>query len=537
MARPFRPALVFSVNLIWLAAILAFTGASIGRAKAPGKSHCYRSVCVKVLTVGQVRDLLGQTMRMTASHYGDPSVDPFNRGTFTSNGERFDASDPTRTASATLPDGTELLLRNPDTGAVSHVRVNDFGPFWVNRELDVTERVARDLGFEKQGIKALDVIVVSVPSKDDVKRLYRRDRPPLPAMGYLGRRTRAETIKLAQVLMRRYDTPAAALPQVTSAQKPRAIPSSHGRIVVREHVYHFVPKQMPSPRALGAEDLTQADAAAGAEALERWNVTQQARAGFYQSAFSLLGTFILLALTAPYGVSLLRTGARQTLRYLTYDAAVAHLKLVLMQAHPTAPARLVHGRLLQLPAPQPEPVDGDFEAEVVIASSPAKSPAEAALTRNITDFRGHQVGVRAHRGVPRVLLTSDRSLNSRGDGRPLPKKVARIISEGARHDGDLSSADAIIISGQVIGCVTSNQVTIEPKGFVDGDVSASWVRVGGWVNGSITAQKVDLEPTALVSGDVRASIINAAEGALIEGQHVEVPVGCDEALTSQQQRA
>ena len=71
-------------------------------AKRPGGSHCYRRVCVKVMKVAEVNKLLGTTVRMNASHYGDPSVDPFNRGTFTSNGERFDANDPTRIASSNI---------------------------------------------------------------------------------------------------------------------------------------------------------------------------------------------------------------------------------------------------------------------------------------------------------------------------------------------------------------------------------------------------------------------------------------------------
>jgi hypothetical protein len=102
-------------------------------AKQPGARHCYGKVCVQVLSIAETENLVGRTVELTASHYDDPSVDPFNRGTFTSNGERFVADDPTRTASATFPDGTELLLRNPTTGRVSHVRVNDFGPFWANR--------------------------------------------------------------------------------------------------------------------------------------------------------------------------------------------------------------------------------------------------------------------------------------------------------------------------------------------------------------------------------------------------------------------
>ncbi len=153
-------------------------------AKAPGVSHCYRGVCHRVRSVEETRRLIGQTVLVETSHYDHPSVDRFNTGTFTSNGERFDARDPARVASANLPDGTELLLRNPDNGLVSHVRVNDFGPFRGNRLLDVTRRVADDLGFARRGVTMLEVTVVAAPRVADLK--YQKNRPRLPTHGHIG---------------------------------------------------------------------------------------------------------------------------------------------------------------------------------------------------------------------------------------------------------------------------------------------------------------------------------------------------------------
>ncbi len=555
LLRPRRciDVLIHPVSFIGLVAAVMLVPASVD-AKAPGKRHCYRSVCVDVLTVKEVQGLLGKTVRMTASHYGDPSVDPFNRGTFTSNGERFNANDPTRTASATLPDGTELLLRNPDTGAVSHVRVNDFGPFWVNRELDVTEQVARDLGFEKQGIKALEVTIVSVPTQDDVDRLYRHDRPPLPAMGYLGKRTRLETSKLAQVLLRQKQVAVgvvATQDQVAEGAEPTA---KLGRVVVREHVYHFVPTQVASPRSLGAEDFTPEHVAAGAAALSRWSMRQQARSELNAFAFSLLGMFALLAFVAPYGVPVLRSGARHAHRFLTHDDAVEHLRLMLTQQHPTAPARLAHGRLLQLPAPQKQPMDKALEAEVVIMRpedemgiSKREMP-EHSLQHGFDGLTARN-GVAAHYetvsvqfeklefGRPHKRLLTDRGAIGLDDDQFVPKKVARIIGEGVCHEGDLRSADAIIVSGQVIGNVSSSQVTVEKSGLIDGDVTAAWVKVEGWIDGNVVAEKVDLEPSALVSGDVQAKILRSAPGAIIEGRHVEDRAEMADTLTARLARA
>ena len=113
-------------------------------AKAPGVSHCYKSVCHRVRTVEQTRALIGRTLTVETSYYDIPGVDRFNTGTYTSNGELFDANDGARVASVEYPDGTELLLRNPINGRVSHVIVNDFGPFLGDRRLDVTRRVSSE---------------------------------------------------------------------------------------------------------------------------------------------------------------------------------------------------------------------------------------------------------------------------------------------------------------------------------------------------------------------------------------------------------
>ena len=128
--------------------------------------------------------MIGQPFKVETSYYDIPGVDRFNTGTYTSNGERFDANDSARVASADLPDGTELLLRNPINGRVSHVLVNDFGPFRGNRRLDVTRRVAEDLDFKHKGVVQLDVIVIAAPADDDLT--YRRNRERRATRGHLG---------------------------------------------------------------------------------------------------------------------------------------------------------------------------------------------------------------------------------------------------------------------------------------------------------------------------------------------------------------
>ena len=193
-----------SLPTSWLIAIsvAATTLVSVSptpQAKSPGASWCYRDTCHRVRTVEQTQALVGQTQVIETSFYDDPRFDRMNRGTLTSNGEVFDADNPGRAASSDYPDGTELLLRNPESGRTSHVRVNDFGPFYGSRLLDVTKRVAVDLGFQKKGVAKLEVTVLSAPAEQDSG--YRRNRVLTPALGHVGVLGQQQATALIQRLL------------------------------------------------------------------------------------------------------------------------------------------------------------------------------------------------------------------------------------------------------------------------------------------------------------------------------------------------
>lgn len=65
-------------------------------------------------------------------------------------------------ASNTFPLGTLLFLENPASEFPGlYVVVTDRGPFIEPRLLDVSQGVARKLGFEKKGVITLNVRVVS----------------------------------------------------------------------------------------------------------------------------------------------------------------------------------------------------------------------------------------------------------------------------------------------------------------------------------------------------------------------------------------
>ena len=152
--------------------------------KTPGVVHCYQLTCHRVLTIEETKSLVSSTRILVASYYDDPRVDPSNTGELTSSGEKFDADNSGRVASAIYPDGTELLLWNPLNGRTAHVRVNDFGPFHSNRTLDLTRALAKRLDVTHQGVTVLLATVVAPPLPEEP--LYRSFRKYPKAKGYLG---------------------------------------------------------------------------------------------------------------------------------------------------------------------------------------------------------------------------------------------------------------------------------------------------------------------------------------------------------------
>jgi rare lipoprotein A len=166
------------------APLLTFT-APPSEAKAPGMSHCHNGICHRVLTLGQTRAQTGKVHRIAASHYDDCRRDRFNPCGLTSSGEAFRADEANNTASSIHPDGTILVIRNPSNQRAAVVRVNNFGPFKGNRKLDVSRATAERLGFARQGVAALDVMVVHTPTEAETR--YRRNRRYEPVAGYIGR--------------------------------------------------------------------------------------------------------------------------------------------------------------------------------------------------------------------------------------------------------------------------------------------------------------------------------------------------------------
>lgn len=92
-----------------------------------------------------------------ASWYG-----PHFQGKETASGETFDMYDLTA-AHRTLPLGSVVRVTNLKNGNQVTVRINDRGPVYRSRIIDLSYKAAKLLGLKSEGIQTVRLEVVAVP--------------------------------------------------------------------------------------------------------------------------------------------------------------------------------------------------------------------------------------------------------------------------------------------------------------------------------------------------------------------------------------
>lgn len=153
-------------------------------AKTPGATHCYGSVCHRVLTLAETQGQIGRPRIVHASHYDDPRRDRFNPSLITSSGELFRPGEADNAASPNLPNGTQIAVYSPATRRGAIVRINNSGPYWGNRTLDLSRGLADKLGFGNQGVARVVIEVLQAPTAKEAKWARNRRYQPLP--GFVG---------------------------------------------------------------------------------------------------------------------------------------------------------------------------------------------------------------------------------------------------------------------------------------------------------------------------------------------------------------
>jgi rare lipoprotein A len=113
-------------------------------------------LCPLVLPAQQQRPAKASSdaKTVTASFYANKY-----KGRRTASKERF-SNVALTAAHRELPFGTKVKLTNPANNRSVVVRVNDRGPFIDGREISVTRRAARQLGFTRAGLAQVSMTVL-----------------------------------------------------------------------------------------------------------------------------------------------------------------------------------------------------------------------------------------------------------------------------------------------------------------------------------------------------------------------------------------
>lgn len=171
-------------QLLVLGAIALSISGGAGEAKTPGKTYCFLGVCHRVKSLDETRNLVGKLVPLMASHYDDPKFDRFNPSNLTSSGAYFHANRPDNAASPIYPNGTVLLVWNPQSRKAVVVRIDNAGPYFKDRKLDLSKAAAHQLGFGRQGVARVQTMIIKAPSPAEAR--YRRGRVYAPVAGYIG---------------------------------------------------------------------------------------------------------------------------------------------------------------------------------------------------------------------------------------------------------------------------------------------------------------------------------------------------------------
>jgi cytoskeletal protein CcmA (bactofilin family) len=95
-----------------------------------------------------------------------------------------------------------------------------------------------------------------------------------------------------------------------------------------------------------------------------------------------------------------------------------------------------------------------------------------------------------------------------------------VVGEGATIVGTLTARGRVQIDGVVEGSVkVQGQVSVGPKGRIEGDLVADDVAVGGEVKGRVVARKhLHVLASGRVSGDLHYGTLQVDRGAMLEGR-------------------
>ena len=139
--------------------LLLFTTSLQGKSREAARIKASLSpYTVKNITYYPHKVAVGESKDVLASWYGE-----YFHGRQTALGNIYDMNGYTA-AHKTYPLGTIVKVTNPANGKSLEVKIDDRGPFWNNRELDLSKGAATYLETKQQGVAPVHIEVISVPA-------------------------------------------------------------------------------------------------------------------------------------------------------------------------------------------------------------------------------------------------------------------------------------------------------------------------------------------------------------------------------------
>ena len=95
-----------------------------------------------------------------------------------------------------------------------------------------------------------------------------------------------------------------------------------------------------------------------------------------------------------------------------------------------------------------------------------------------------------------------------------------VIGRSIKIEGDLVSNGSIVIEGEVVGSLKTEQtLRVGEKAKVVAEVKAKEAFISGKVDGNVAVLgKLELAQTAEVNGDIQAQVLTIAAGAVFNGK-------------------
>ncbi|MFQ5527915.1 MAG: polymer-forming cytoskeletal protein [Thermoanaerobaculia bacterium] len=100
------------------------------------------------------------------------------------------------------------------------------------------------------------------------------------------------------------------------------------------------------------------------------------------------------------------------------------------------------------------------------------------------------------------------------------------VANGAKFKGEITGSSDLVIAGEIDGkLIVEGTVTVQPSGFVRGEIRARTVKVGGRVTGNVVgSEMIEILGQGSVQGDVKSPRVVIADGAFFKGK---VEMGTD----------